>query len=135
MKIIKISLLSFAIAFGLAPLQYSMAQDTWSSLTRSISAKGYEGHRFRLQAQVKADVEDDSASARLWARVDKAKGVGFFDNMELRPVRSNDWKTYTIEGTIDTGATNLVFGALVEMNGKFYYDDFKVQVETKNSIV
>ena len=108
----------------------SKAQDVWTSYSRVIPVKGYEGHRFRLEAFVKTAIEDDSASARLWARVDKDNGYGFFENMWLRPVRSREWKIYTIEGKIDSDATQLAFGALCQYNGKFYYDDFKIQIET-----
>lgn len=111
-------------------VQSSVAQATWGSYARAVSAKGYEGKRFKLQADIKAEVEDDSASARLWARVDKAQGTGFFNNMWKSPVRSAGWKTYTIDGKIDTTATRLYFGALAEMNGKFYFDNFKITVET-----
>ncbi|MEO6220619.1 MAG: alpha/beta hydrolase [Ginsengibacter sp.] len=129
MKSVKQHLLCFAIICCIAAVQNCNAQDTWSSWDHVISTKGYEGHHFRLQAQVKAEVEDDSASARLWARVDKINGTGFFENMWLRPVRSTEWKTYTIEGSIDSAAKQLVIGALCEMNGKFYYDNFKVEVD------
>lgn len=108
----------------------SMAQGTWGAYSRTISTKGYEGKKFKLQADIKAIVQDDSASARLWVRVDKAQGSAFFNNMWNRPVRSKDWKTYTIDGKIDSAATRIYFGALTEMNGKFYYDNIKLTVET-----
>jgi len=113
----------------LALVQNTFAQDTWASWSTAIPTKGYEGMNFKLQARVKSAVDDDSAAAMLWARVDKLQGMGFFDNMGNRPVRSTDWKTYTIAGNIDPSATQLAFGALVDMNGKFYFDDFKVEVE------
>jgi pimeloyl-ACP methyl ester carboxylesterase len=113
----------------IAFIQTAMAQDTWASWSHAIPVKGYEGKHFRLQAQVKAAAEDDSASARLWARVDKPGGRGYFNNMWKSPIRSTEWKTYSIEGTIDTAAAQFTVGALVELNGKFYYDNFKVEVE------
>jgi pimeloyl-ACP methyl ester carboxylesterase len=108
----------------------STAQDTWGSYARSVTTKGYEGKKFKLQADIRALVQDDSASARLWARVDKENGSAFFNNMDNQPVRSNAWKTYHIEGKIDEAATRIYFGALTEMNGKFYFDNFKIAVET-----
>lgn len=123
-KLLVIYLLSFAL------MPEGITQATWGAYARAVPVKEYEGKRFRLQADVKATVTDDSASARLWVRVDKTQGAGFFNNMWKSPVRSTGWKTYTIDGTIDTGATRLYFGALTEMNGKFYYDNFKVTVET-----
>ncbi|MCP3928726.1 MAG: alpha/beta hydrolase [Bacteroidetes bacterium] len=65
--------------------------------------------------------------------MDKEKGNGFFENMWLKPIRNNEWDTYTIEGTIDTGAYQIAFGALCQYNGKFFYDDVKMDIETKEN--
>src|ERR1700687_1392413 len=94
----------------------SYAQDNWVSYSKAINAAGYEGHSFRLTALVRTELEDDSASAHLWARVDKEKGIGFFDNMAYRPIRESGWKTYTVQGKIDTGATRLAFGVYCMYN-------------------
>lgn len=115
---------------GLSVAANAGAQATWGSYARAFDTKGYEGKRFKLEADVKAEVADDSASARLWARVDKTQGTGFFNNMWKSPVRSREWKTYSIEGKIDPDATRLYFGTITEMNGKFYFDNFKISVET-----
>ncbi|MEJ7740766.1 MAG: alpha/beta hydrolase [Chitinophagaceae bacterium] len=107
------------------------AQENWVSYSQKVATKGYEGHRFRLQALVKTETGDDSPSARLWARVDKQKGFSFFDNMWNLPIRSREWKSYSIEGKIDSGSTQIAFGALCQYNGKFYYDDVKLDIETE----
>ncbi len=127
MKLFLTVALSAILSFS---IHSTSAQDNWVSYSKAVSTKGYEGHNFRLTAMIKSEPTDDSASARLWARVDKEKGLGFFDNMGNRPVRSKDWKTYSIEGKIDTAAYQLAFGALCEYNGKFYYDDLKLDIET-----
>jgi len=75
---------------------------------------------------VRSEPQDDSASARLWVRADKKNGMGFFDNMWDKPIRNEEWKTYSIDGKIDTGAYQLAFGALCQYNGKFYYDDISL---------
>lgn len=106
------------------------AQGRWGSFFSNVPAKGYEGKPFRLQVDMRAVVEDDIASARFWVRVDKAEGTGYFNNMWKRPVRSDKWQTYTIDGKIDSAATRISFGALTELNGKFYYDNIKLSVET-----
>ncbi len=105
------------------------AQKNWASWSHTISTKGYEGKKFRVVADVRAEPSDDSAAARIWARVDKSSGYGFFNNMEKSPIRSKAWQTYAIEGNIDSAATKLVVGALVMLNGKFYYDNFKVEMQ------
>ncbi len=105
-------------------------QETWVSYSCKMETKMYDGLRFRLHSLVKTELEDDSASARLWARVDKENNIVFLENMEKRPIRSNEWKEYVIEGKIDSGSTHIKFGLLCTYNGKFYYDDVKLDVET-----
>ena len=106
------------------------AQENWVFYSKTINVKDYGGDNFRLVAMVRSEPQDDSASARLWVRADKKNGMGFFDNMWDKPIRNEEWKTYSIDGKIDTGAYQLAFGALCQYNGKFYYDDIKLDVET-----
>jgi len=112
--------------------QNSAAEENWVAYGESISVEDYRGCPFHLNAYVKAEREDDSASARLWVRIDKKTPGGFLDNMWYRPIRSNEWKVYSIEGTIDSNADRLSFGALCQFNGRFYYDNIKVEVEKEN---
>ena len=108
-KILRTLLIAF---LALAQIS-AFAQDTWASHSNHISAKGYEGHKFRFSAFVKTDIADDSAAVRLWVREDKDKGMGFFDNMWERPIRSRTWEKYIIEGAIDaTNTKQLYFGAM-----------------------
>ncbi len=105
------------------------AEDNWVSYSKSISVETYEGCEFRLSALVRTEVDDDSASARLWARIDKKASGDLVDNMWYRPIRSSEWKMYSIEGIIDSNAEKLRFGALCQFNGRFYYDHFRVEIE------
>ncbi|MFT3980735.1 MAG: alpha/beta hydrolase [Ferruginibacter sp.] len=124
-------LLFFCLLFSIA--EKSTAQDAWGASHVIIPAAGLEGKKFKVEADVKADVIDDSASARIWARVDKQKGQGFFENMWKKPIRNSEWKKYTIEGKIDSGAQRLVVGTLLQFNGSFYFDNFKVSVEKQKN--
>ena len=117
------------VLLALSPLSF-MAQDTWMSYTQKIDVSKHIGQKFKFSGLVRAEIDDEIADAHLWVRVDKAKGFNFMDNMADRPIRSNEWKEYVIEGKIDTGSTNLFFGAWSELNGKFYYDDLKLELET-----
>ena len=71
-------------------------------------------------------------NARLWARVDKKKGIGFFDNMQKSPIIENVWKEYSIEGDIDKKAVKLVIGGLYFGTGKYFYDNFLLEVKVDN---
>lgn len=107
---------------------------SWQSVAFRIPVEKYRGLTFMLRASVKAEVVDDSASARLWARVDNQNGHGFFANMWKTPIRSSKWSTYTIEGPIGDSAVNLNFGTLSEFSGSFYYDDFKLTIKNKQGV-
>src|SRR5215203_3411567 len=106
----------------------------WSAFNQRIDVKKYEGKRFRLQAAVKVDLIDSSAEAEIWARVDRADHKrGFFYDMTDKPIRSKEWQVYTIEGRIDKGAEYLTFGGLYYRKGFFFFDDFKLSVETSEN--
>lgn len=111
------------------------AQGTWASYSTQLPTKDYWGHKFKLSASIKTDIVDDSASARIWARVDRGKGEkrAFFYNMDDRPVRNKEWKTYTIEGVIDSNTTKIAYGTLTKLNGRFYYDDIQLDIETSKN--
>lgn len=125
----------YKIAFSLLVILVCLfgtadAQQNWTAYYKTINAKNYQGKNFRLTAMVRTEVQDDSAAAHLWARVDKEKSMGFFDNMANRPIRNKVWQQYSIEGTIDTGAHDIAFGVYCTYNGKFYFDNIKLDVET-----
>lgn len=119
----------FCIAFSFI-FSIAKAQNSWISYSKAIDGKSYEGKTFRLTGKVKTQLIDDSASAHLWARVDKEKGIGFFENMDAMPIRSSQWQSYSIMGKIDSGVTKLSFGVYCMYNGKFYFDDIKLDIQT-----
>ena len=125
------TLLTLYITF-LVTCSDSNGQGAETSFLHRIETKGYEGLKFRLHAQIRAEIVDDSAAARIFAVVYKEKGVGFFDNMWFRPVRSNGWKEYSVEGRIDSAGVQMIFGVICSYNGKFFYDDIKLDVQNKN---
>jgi pimeloyl-ACP methyl ester carboxylesterase len=108
------------------------AQAFWGTYSQKISLKAYEGHRFRIQTFIKTDIEDDSAAARIFYRVQKGgNGYFIFNNIWEKSIRHKEWQKYTFEDTLKTGCDTLCFGTLCAFNGKFYYDDFTVDIETE----
>lgn len=103
----------------------------WGAFNQRIDVKPHRGKKFQVQAAVRVELIDAAAEAEVWVRVDKPKGkLGFFYNMTDKPIRSGEWKTYTISGTIDKDADWISFGGLYYGKGRFYYDDFKFLVES-----
>ena len=106
----------------------------WGAFMRVFPAKKYAGKKFRIEAAIKITAIDSLADAELWVRVDKEnKKMGFFYNMMDKPIRSVQWKVYSISGRIDKGAEYLVFGGLYHRKGIFYFDEFKLYVEEEKN--
>ncbi|WP_046755037.1 DinB family protein [Kordia jejudonensis] len=110
------------------------SQNKWIAFSQSVEIKTDKKLKFRLTGSVKVKNKGDITWASLWARVDNSnEEIGFFDNMGDRPVTSNKWATYTIDGYIDKHSEDLVFGGICSSNGTFYFDDFKLFIENMNT--
>lgn len=103
----------------------------WTSFSQSVDASFLKKKvKFKVTAFAKADVADSTAAAGIWVRVDNKNGErGFFDNMAGRPIRTNVWQAYTVEGFMDENAEKINFGGLCVSNGKFYFDNFEFYIE------
>ena len=127
----KITGLIFILLISFFTTTAQMPRD-WGAFNQRVDAKPYIGKKFRLEAAVKVQVIDSTAEGEVWLRVDKAdKKMGFFYNMMDKPIRLNEWKVYTISGKIDKDASSIFFGGLYHRKGIFYFDDFKLFVETE----
>jgi pimeloyl-ACP methyl ester carboxylesterase len=121
--------ITFCILFALNNTNF-FGQTNWVSYSQKIDTKNYIGHHFKFHGLVRALCEDDSAWAGLWVRIDTRKGNNFFENMGKTPIHNNAWKEYFIEGEIKDSSVQIAFGVLCMMNGKFYFDNLKFEVET-----
>lgn len=104
---------------------------SWTAFSQSMEITADSTKQFKVVAHVKVETEDEEAWAGVWARVDNKadQGSGFFDNMGNRPITSDEWQAYTIEGTIDEKSDKLFFGGLCLNNGRFYFDQFELYIE------
>ena len=72
----------------------------FGALSQAVDAMPYRGRRVRLTAAVRAGAAQ-TAQVGLWLRVDREGGrLGFFDNMNDRPITGTQWAEYTIEGDV-----------------------------------
>ncbi|HEU4717038.1 MAG TPA: hypothetical protein VFU15_04365 [Bacteroidia bacterium] len=101
-------------------------------LVQIIRADQYLGKRVRMTAWMKS--ENVSNFAGLWLRVDQAapegKNIVCFDNMRDRPVKgTTGWTKYEIVFDVPPGATDIVFGAMLQGGtGQIWFDDFSFEV-------
>lgn len=117
------------LLFTLAFVNLSHSQKNWVAYETSIEAKTLQGKKFKLETWVKSNGSEDNSTTFLWARVDKLNGKeGFSENMYKTPIKSNEWKKYTIEGTIDQDAEKLFFGNWSMYNGDFCFDEVTVSI-------
>ena len=117
--------------FVFPTLLFGQMSNDWGAFNQRIDAKSFAGKRFKLQAAVKVQLIDTTSEAEIWVRVDKPnKKMGFFYNMMDKPIRVKDWKVFSIEGKIDKDAEYFAFGGLYSRKGIFFFDDFKLSIET-----
>jgi len=126
-RIIKPVLLLITVLAG-----NNLEAQEWNSFSHIIIEQGYAGHRFRLRAFIRVEIEDADAYASLWIRVDKNETKAFLFNRTYydKPIQSNEWKASLIEGTIDSAYSQIVFGFSSMYNGNFYLDDVHLEIET-----
>lgn len=99
---------------------------SFGGVGNSLDATPYRGKELRLTAQAKAA---PGSQVQLWVRIDRApSGIGFFENMDDRPIRATEWKTYEIVGTIAADASRIVFGGFLPGKGEAWLDEFTLSV-------
>jgi C-terminal processing protease CtpA/Prc len=103
--------------------------NAFGNLLSFFDATPYRGKRIRFRAAVRAEVSGGESQAALWLRVDREGGaMGFFDNMEDRPIRSSEWKTYEITGDVAPDAKNIFVGMMLFGQGKAWIDSGSFEV-------
>lgn len=104
------------------------AEAVFTNLLQSISAQPFRGKRIALSASVRFE-GPAGGRAQMWLRADRPGGeVGFFDNMQDRPITVRTWAAYTIFGDIDEDAESLSLGFFVLGGGAAWIDDVGVRV-------
>jgi C-terminal processing protease CtpA/Prc len=102
----------------------------FGNVMQTIDAKPYRGKRVRFRGAVRVEGED--ASGLLWMRVDRpAQQIGFFDNMQDRPIHSTQWSYYEISGDVDEDAEDLNIGMMLQGSGTTWLDDVTIEVVPK----
>jgi hypothetical protein len=87
--------------------------DGFVTVMRNVPAEALRGRAIRLRGEARVRASDESGTGALWLRVDRPnQAMGFFDNMQDRPIREAAWREYTIEGTVAEDAANVAFGVM-----------------------
>ena len=101
----------------------------FGSFAQRIDATPYRGKKVRLQAKMKSTLAGAASTARIWLRVDRPEGMGFFDNMDNRAPHSlSDWTTLEITGDVAPDAVAIAFGMLMVGDGTALIDEVTLDV-------
>jgi C-terminal processing protease CtpA/Prc len=102
------------------------SQPDFGLMTQEINAKPFRGKELKLRAAVKVA----EGQGQMWLRVDRPWSVvGFFDNMDDRPIKSNEWKYYEISGPAPDDAEMVYFGCFLPGAGQLWVDDYQLFVK------
>jgi hypothetical protein len=97
------------------------------TVMQSLPAAELRGKTIRLTARARVSSPDAVGWAGLWLRVDRPnQQVGFFDNMQDRPIRSHEWRDYLIEGPVADDATAVMLGPLSSGALSAEFDSFEL---------
>jgi len=95
--------------------------EPFGNLMRTIDATPYRGRRIVLRSKM---LVQGPGRGQKWFRVDRINGeMGAFDNMELRPILTGDWKEAVIGAEIDDDAELLKFGFISNGGATVFIDD------------
>lgn len=134
MKKIVVAILVFLISVSISAQNVKEFSREWTSASQVINVETDSIKKFKVFAYAKVETVDKDAWSGIWARVDNKpnQGRGFFDNMGDRPITSNEWKAYEVEGVINSQSDKINFGVICSYNGKFFFDKFEVYLEDDN---
>ncbi|RAJ88168.1 C-terminal processing protease CtpA/Prc [Chitinophaga dinghuensis] len=94
---------------------------------QGLDAQALQGKEFRYSGWLKV-LSNEGGQGLLWIRVDKANGMGFFNNMADHPATENTWKQFSITGRIDADGQSLFLGSMLQGKGKVWFDGLKLEV-------
>jgi C-terminal processing protease CtpA/Prc len=103
--------------------------ESFATLSQTLDVAPYRGKRIRLSGRVRSRTGAGQAGGQLWLRIDRNAGtLGFFDNMEDRPVLTRAWTDVSIVGGVAADARGIVFGLLLSGEGAMEADDLRIDV-------
>jgi len=110
------------------PLLVTTATEFGSLTMHCADAQKYSGKEFAFSAKVR--MVNGNGSGHLWVRVDKPdKAMGFFDNMDGRPITDKKWAVYSITGKIDKDLSAIYYGIFLKGNGELQLDSIVMKVK------
>jgi len=96
---------------------------------KEIKTEGLTERPFHIEITVKETPADSLSKPRIYAvQVRKGKEDVIGKSMVYATATSGEWKTYSIDGITEKGATRIWFYAAVNGNGNFYFDKLQYSI-------
>ncbi|MBN1509607.1 MAG: hypothetical protein JW955_22350 [Sedimentisphaerales bacterium] len=100
----------------------------FANLMQSIDATPWRGKRIQITAAIRVASGENDKRAQMWLRVDRAGGMGVFDNMSDRPVRGQTWADYSITADIADDAQKINLGLMTRGGVTAWWDNIRMEV-------
>lgn len=101
---------------------------------KEVSTIGQAGKGYRFSIAVKENGADEKSKPRIYAiQVRKGKEDVIGKTLTYASTTGNDWKTYWVEGVIDSAASKLWLYVAVNGNGNFYFDNLQYAIRNTHS--
>lgn len=115
-------------------LLHAQSSREWGNVITYVKVSDFAGKKFKLEAAIKVQTIDPTAGAALLAWVSKTdRTTGSRYNLNDKEVQNSNWGVYTINGKIDKDAAWLSFGCGYSRRGIFYFDHFRLWIETSKN--
>lgn len=100
-----------------------------------ISAKPLLGKKIIFSSSVRTELVLPAGQAQLWMVIEGYDGKPMKTiTMDQSPIRTSDWKEFTIETDIPEDANTIRLGLILIGDGKAYFDDTKLHsIDDKNT--
>ena len=98
-------------------------------LMQTFSAAQYRGKTVRLRAWMKIEAGNSYDHAQMSLSIDRDKGrLGFYDDLNDRPVQSAEWTMREITTRVYDDATFITVGAISKGRGRVWLDDASFEI-------
>ncbi len=98
-------------------------------LMQTFSAAQYRGKTVRLRAWMKIEANDSYDHAQMSLSIDRSKGrIGFYDDLNDRPVQSAEWTMREITTRVYDDATFITVGAISKGRGRVWLDGASFEI-------
>ena len=100
----------------------------FANLMQSVDATPWRGKRVKVTAAIRVASAEGGRRAQMWLRVDRAGGMGAFDNMSNRPVRGQTWADYSITAEVADDAQKINLGLMTFNGVTAWWDNVRLEV-------